>query len=150
MEDSNFTSDDTGGQRNDLDWLNHEVRRRNQEVDSLKHRLNELEAETDVLRSEHSVQSADGQLEVHTLETLLGKSQEQLERVERDAARQKRSNRTLKSQNLRLQYLLNSWGIPVGSGGDDERSAPSGQGDDEERTFFPKLSALVEGLSTLR
>ena len=149
MDEQGFTSDNIEEQLNEIDWLNHEVRRRNQEVQSLKHRVDELEAETNVLRSEHSVQSADGQLEMDTLETLLQKSQDQLERLERDVARQKRSNRSLKSQNLRLQYLLNSWGIPVSSTGEDP-SVPSGQSEDgEERTFFPKLSALVEGLDPI-
>ena len=148
MDEQGIMPDNIEEQLNEIDWLNHEVRRRNQEVATLKHKVNELKAESDVLRSDHSVRSADGELEMSTLETLLQKSQAQIEKMERDGTRQKRQNKTLKSQNLRLQYLLNSWGIPVTSTSDDGQ-VPQSQDGEEERTFFPKLNALVEGLDPI-
>ena len=124
--------------------LQAEIKSKSHQVDRLTETVEELQIQLDAMRKDFSSQNADGQLELRTLQSLLERSHEQVEKLQGDALQQQKSKRTLKSQNLRLQHQLNVWGIPVSASG-AESSAPDSSGEGG-RLFFPELSALVEGL----
>ncbi len=127
--------------------LQEELRRKTEQVDRLKETVDELQAQLDAMRQDYSAQTADGQLELRTLQSLLERSHEQVEKLQNEMIQQKKSNKALKAQNLRLQYQLNVWGIPVSASG-RESQIPESAGEGG-RLFFPELSALVDGLDPI-
>ena len=131
----------------DFELLKHEYERKTEECESLMRTVDELNARVETLRNDFSAQSADDHLELLTLQSLLEKSREETEKLLGNVEHQKRSNRTLKSQNLRLQYQLNLWGIPVAVDAEKVR-VPNGK-EEDGRVFFPQLSALIEGLDPI-
>ncbi len=130
----------------DLEYLKIQLEKKERECEAAEHTLLELRSELNATRKDYSARNADGQLEMDTMHSLLEKSRDELERLKKEIDYQKRSNKALKSQNLRLQYQLNLWGIPVCAG--EEIKVPDGE-THEGRLFFPKLSALVEGLDPI-
>ncbi len=128
----------------DTSLLQEEIKSKSHQVDRLTETVEELQVQLDAMRKDFSSQTADGQLELRTLQSLLERSHEQVETLQNDMLRQHKSKKTLKSQNLRLQHQLNVWGIPVSASG-AESKAPDSSGEGGH-LFFPELSALVEGL----
>ena len=131
----------------EVEWLRLELQRQTEQSESLKESADELQVQLDALRKDFSAQSTDGQLEIRTLQSLLEKGHEQVEKLQTEMINQKKSNKGLKSQNLRLQYYLNVWGIPVSASG-KEAQVPGSVGN-SGRHFFPDLSALVDGLDPI-
>ncbi len=132
------------GTQNEIGWLKSELLTKTADVERLNSKVQQLEADLDSVRGDYSAQTSDEKLEIRTLQSLLEKAQGEIDQLHAQLARQKKSNKSLKSQNLRLQYHLNVWGIPVAAGA--EESVPEG---DAEHAFFPKLNALLDGLDPI-
>ena len=130
------------GRVSDTDLLREELEQKMRECVALCRTVEELKTQTQALRSDFSVQRDEYLLEIRTLNELIRKAQEEAASLQFEMADLKQSNKHLKAQNLSLQYILNSWGIPVCSG---EESAIEMEGSCQEGLFFPALTPVTPG-----
>ncbi len=77
----------------DASLLQEEIKSKSHQVDRLTETVEELQIQLDAMRKDFSSQTADGQLELRTLQSLLERRHKEMEKLQTDMLRQQKSKK---------------------------------------------------------
>jgi hypothetical protein len=113
------------------------------DVELLRKDNEKLRLQVDALRGDFGTQLADLLEELRIYKEACKFNLEEADSLRRELQRTRNATRDLKSQNLKLQYHLNSWGIPVSNGSGEDMQALESSHSGAHR-FFPPVVPISE------
>lgn len=115
------------------------------ELDRLRQENESLRLEIEALHGDFSAHSAEQERELEVRRAVCDECQQEADGLKSRLRDAQTAIKSLKSQNLDLQYHCNAWGIPVSSGSEFEKDLESRAQLGRSR-FFPAIQPQTPGL----